>query len=50
MLKIRAPLPADMQAIVDGAAPSWEEGGETADTGEGVVDATVETGHESEVD
>lgn len=28
ILRIQAPLPADMQAIVDGAAPTWEPGGE----------------------
>ncbi len=35
VLKIRAPLPADMQAIVDGAEPRWgEEASEEADEGE----------------
>ncbi len=43
MVKVRAPLPADMQAIVDGAAPSWSV--EEAEAGE-IVEATEGEGVE----
>jgi 23S rRNA pseudouridine1911/1915/1917 synthase len=34
VLRVRAPLPADMRAIVNGAAPVWEGGGGEVEAGE----------------
>ncbi len=41
MLKVRAPLPPDMQAIVDGATPQWGEAA-AVEVGEAVAEAEGE--------